>query len=202
MHIFISPEQPETNIVDQTVRVLERDGVIVYPTDTIYGLGCSLASKKAIKKIYQLKRREQNKPFSFICADLSMIGRYAVVSKAQFKLLKAYLPGPYTFILEAGEEAPKEVLPRKKRATVGIRIPDHPVPLALVKRLGVPIITTSVNVSGEDAYGNPEVMEERFGKQIDIILDAGILPKEPSTVIDLTGAEPVVIRQGKGQFSF
>jgi len=200
MKLFIDPEQPETEMLNQVVRTLEHDGIIIYPTDTIYGLGCAINSKKAIKKIYQLKRRETRKPFSFVCSDLSMVAQYAVVSKAQYKILKKYLPGPFTFILEAGPRAPKEISPRKKRHTVGVRMPDHAVPLELVRKLGQPIITTSVNLSGEEAYGNPEVMAERFGKQIDIILDAGILPKEPSTVIDLTGNEPTIVRQGKGRF--
>ncbi len=202
MRIFINPEQPEASIIATAVRVLEHDGIIIYPTDTIYGLGCSVLSKKAIQKIYHLKRRERQKPFSFVCADLSMVAQYAVVAKTQYKILKKYLPGPYTFILEASTQAPKEIMPRKKRSTVGIRIPDHAVPLAIVKRLGLPIITTSVNLAGEESYGNPEVMAERFGKQVDIILDTGILPKEPSTIVDLTGDEPVIVRQGKGEFSY
>lgn len=171
--------------------------VIIYPTDTIYGLGCDIYDKNAIKRIYSIKERGSNKPFSFICGDISQISEFAYLSNWGYKLLKRSLPGPYTFILEARKtNIPKKML--GKRNTVGVRIPDHPVCQELVKMTRRPILTTSVNLSGEESLTDPAMLPEKFSSKVDMVISAGPLISEPSTVIDLTGDEPILIREGKG----
>lgn len=200
MLLKINPLHPQKRLIDQAVKILEQGGVIVYPTDTIYGLGCDCFNKKALEKIEAIKGRDKNKLkyFSFVFHDLSHIADYANVSTPNYKILKRLLPGPYTFILPATKLVPKKLIAKKH--TVGIRIPDHPVILELVKALDRPITSTSVNLTDEPELSDPEEINEKFGKQIDLILDAGIIDGEPSTVVDLTGPEPIVLRQGKGSF--
>lgn len=173
--------------------------VIVYPTDTIYGLGCDISEKDAIKRVYAIKKRDSDKPFSFICGNVSQISEFAFVSNWAYKLLKRSLPGPYTFILEARKtNIPKKML--GKRNTIGVRIPDHPVCRELVRLTGRPILTTSVNLSGEDSLTDPSMLPESFTSKIDMAISIGPLISDPSTVIDLAGDEPKLIRQGKGEF--
>ena len=198
MLLEINPHSPEFPKISQTVSILKNDGVIAYPTDTIYGLGCSVFSKEAIKRIYDIKKKKAT-GFSFICPDLKDISKYALVSNKAFRIMKKVLPGPYTFIFKATKLVPKEIIPNKK--TVAIRIPDNAVCLDIVKNLGNPIISTSVNISGEPHFSDPLEIEKTFENQLDLVVDGGILENDPSTVIDFSDGDPILIRQGKGDVS-
>ena len=200
MLLEINPENPQPRLITKVVETLKNGGVVAYPTDTTYGIGCSIFSKKGIERIYTLKQRERKKPFSFICSDLSEIARYAKVSNYAFKLLKRLLPGPYTFVLEANSVVPDLLL--TKQRTVGIRIPDNRICLAIVKELGHPIVTTSANLSGEDPIGNPWQVETDMGKLLDIVVDGGDLTADVSSVVSIIGDVPVVLRKGVGDVSW
>ena len=173
--------------------------MIVYPTDTIYGIGCDIKSKNAIERIQRIKGRDAKKPMSFVCADVADISIYAHVSKFAFRLLKRLLPGPFTFILPATKETPRVL--RSKQKTVGVRIPDHPVTAALVQQLGRPLLSTSANRSEEEVLTDPVDLERELGPQVDMILGCGILPVQPSTVVSLIDDEIQILRQGKGDMS-
>jgi tRNA threonylcarbamoyl adenosine modification protein (Sua5/YciO/YrdC/YwlC family) len=171
-------------------------GLIGYPTDTIYGIGCDLFNREAIDRIYRLKRHDRKKPLSFICSGLEGIGQYARVSNYAYKTMRRLLPGPYTFILEATKLVPTIAV--TKQRTVGIRVPDNRICLSIVEKLGHPIISTSVYKANEELYSDPADIEERFGKQLDIVIDGGVIVAEHSSIIDLTNEEPRVLRRGKG----
>jgi len=200
MMIEIHPEHPQARLISRVVACLRDGGIIAYPTDTTYGIGCSIFNKKGIEKIYQMKKREHKKPFSFICPNLSEVARFARVSNTAFKILKRYLPGPYTFVLEATRDVPDLLMTRQK--TVGIRIPDNRICLEIVQMLGNPIVTTSANLSGEEPTGTPSIIEDNFGKQLDIVVDGGELTKEVSSVVSLIGDAPEVLRVGTGDLSW
>jgi tRNA threonylcarbamoyl adenosine modification protein (Sua5/YciO/YrdC/YwlC family) len=200
MLIEINPDNPQPRLISKVVETLKNGGVVAYPTDTTYGIGCSIFSKKGIERIYLLKQRDRKKPFSFICADLSEIARYAKVSNYAFKLMKRLLPGPYTFVLEANSVVPDLLL--TKQRTVGIRIPDNEICLAIVKELGTPIITTSANLSGEDPIGNPWQVEADLGKLLDVVVDGGELTADVSSVVSLIGDVAEVLRKGIGDVSW
>jgi tRNA threonylcarbamoyl adenosine modification protein (Sua5/YciO/YrdC/YwlC family) len=197
--LSINSQNPQMRLIRKAVDVLRQGGIIIYPTDTVYGLGCDLSNKKGIEKIYELKRRNRKQPLSFICSDLKHISQYAKVTDYAYKTMKRLLPGPYTFILEASRLVPKIILP--KRSTTGIRVPDNQICLDLIKELGQPIISTSVKtINGED-LGNPHEIEERFGRMVDLIIDGGIIIPEPSSVISLVDDNIEIIRNGKGDVS-
>ncbi len=200
MILEIHPDHPQTRIISKIAECLKEGGIIAYPTDTTYGIGCSILRKKSIERIYQIKIRERSKPFSFICSSLSEVSNYARVSNTAFKILKRHLPGPYTFVLEATREVPDLLLTRQK--TVGIRIPDNRICIDLVSALGNPLITTSANLSGEDPVGDPWIISETFGKQLDFVIDGGILSTDVSSVVSLINDEPVVLRPGLGDVSW
>jgi tRNA threonylcarbamoyl adenosine modification protein (Sua5/YciO/YrdC/YwlC family) len=200
MLISINPENPQPRLISRVVEILDKGGIIAYPTDTTYGIGCSILNKRGIERIYLLKQREKKKPFSFICADLSEVTRYAKVSNFAFKTMKRLLPGPYTFVLDATNIVPDLLITRQK--TVGIRIPDNHICLAIVRELGHPVITTSANRSGEEPIGNPFLIEEQLDKELDIIIDGGILPADVSSVVSLIGDVPTVLRKGVGDVSW
>lgn len=199
MIMTINPRNPQIRLIRKVVDVLKEGGVIGYPTDTIYGVGCDLFNPEAIRKIHRIKKIEGNKPLSFICSDLKDISRYAYVSNYAYKMMKRLLPGAYTFILNATKLVPKIAMTRQK--TVGIRIPDNKICLALVKGVGHPIISTSVYKLDESLYNDPSEIEERFGKQLDLVIDGGVIVAEHSSMIDLTDDSPKVIRRGKGDVS-
>ncbi len=199
MVITINPKNPQMRLIRKVMDVLKEGGVIGYPTDTIYGLGCDLFNPEAIKKIHRLKKTEGNKPLSFICSDLKDISQYAYVSNYAYKMMKRLLPGAYTFILRATKLVPKIAMTKQK--TVGIRIPDNKICLTLVKELGHPIISTSVYKPDESLYNDPSEIEERFGKQLDLVIDGGVIVAEHSSIIDLADEIPRVIRKGKGDVS-
>ncbi|MBT1075862.1 L-threonylcarbamoyladenylate synthase [Geobacter grbiciae] len=200
MLLDINPQNPQPRLVAQVVKILKDGGIIAYPTDTTYGIGCSIFSKKGIERIYLLKQREKKKPFSFICSDLSEVARYAKVSNYAYKILKRHLPGPYTFVLDATSIVPDLLVTKQK--TVGIRIPDNRICLSLVKELGHPIITTSANLSGEEPIGDPYLVDLNMGKQLDVVVDGGILSADVSSVVSLIGDYPQVLRQGVGDVSW
>ena len=189
----------DPEIISGAVDMLQDGKIIVYPTDTIYGIGCNILDKKAVQTIQKIKNRKKQKPLSIICTDLKEISHWAVVSNFQYKILKKYLPGPFTFILKASKEAPK-ILQDPKRKTIGIRIPDNKICLNLVKELGHPIITTSVNESGKQNYANPDKIKKNWFGKVDLILDAGEINGEASTVVSLIDDQVEILRQGKGVF--
>ncbi len=195
----INSEHPEIKKVERVIELLKEGGVMIYPTDTIYGLGCDIFNKKAIEKIYQLKKRERKKPLSIICADIKEVAKYAIIQDYAYRLMKKYLPGPYTFILKAKNKMPKTFL--SKNRTVGIRIPANQICLEIAQKLGNPIITTSLNVSGEEVMADPKELSKEMQNKIDIIINSGPLPKEASSIIDLSGDQPIVLRAGKGDLT-
>ena len=194
MRLQIHPTHPEQRKIGQVVEELRRGATIAYPTDTVYGLGCDILSKKSIDRIYQMKRMKKDHPVAFVCPDLGDIARYAVVDDRAYRVMRRLLPGPYTFILQATREVPKLLM--MKRKTVGIRIPHHEIALEIVRQLGNPIISTSAVWEGEQ-LNDPDDIIERF-KQVDIVIDAGWGGLDPSTVVDLTGPTPEIIREGAG----
>jgi tRNA threonylcarbamoyl adenosine modification protein (Sua5/YciO/YrdC/YwlC family) len=200
MVIEINPDNPQPRLIAKVVEILEKGGVITYPTDTTYGIGCSIMSKRGIERIYSIKQREKNKPFSFICSDLSDISRYAKVSNYQYKVMKRHLPGAFTFVLNATNIVPGLLVTKQK--TVGIRIPDNRICLAIVQALGHPIITTSANRSGEEPIGDPSVVDQEMGKQVDLVVSGGILSAAVSSVVSLIDDAPVVLRKGLGDVSW
>lgn len=196
MLIHINPENPQPRLIRQVVETLREGGVIAYPTDTFYGIGCDIMNKKAIGRIYQLKQRDKKKPFSFICSDLKNIADYAKVSNYAYKTMRRLLPGPYTFILEGSRMVPKIMLTNRK--TAGIRVPDHPIPMALVEELGHPVLSTSATRPDGTIFSEPSFIEEYFGNRIDVVIDGGPVPDGPSSVISFTGEVPEVVREGIG----
>ena len=196
----INPENPQLRLVRHVVDCLKQGGVVLYPTDTTYGLGCDIFNPKGIKKIYQIKQRDPRKPFSFICSDLAEVSNYAEVSNFAFKILKRHLPGPYTFILEASKVVPESLITRQK--TVGIRIPDNSISRLIVQELGHPLVTTSANISGEDVIQDPELIDERMERMVDMVVDGGVSMGIESSVISLIGDRIEVLREGAGDLSW
>ncbi len=199
MLIEINPKNPQGRQIRRSVEILQSGGIIAYPTDTYYGIGCDILNKKAIQKIYQLKQRNKSKPFSFICSDLKNISHYANVSNYAYKTMKRLLPGPYTFILEGSRLVPKIML--TKRKTAGIRVPNHMICLALVKELGNPIITTSATKPDGTIINEPSFIHDFFRSRIDVVIDGGPVPGKPSSVISFIYDVPEVIRRGIGDVS-
>ncbi len=200
MLLSINPDNPQPRLIQQVCERLRKGGVIAYPTDTTYGLGCDIFERRGVRTIYQIKQRDERKPFSFICADLSDVARYAQVSNFAFKMMKRHLPGPYTFVLEATRVVPVNLVTRQK--TVGIRIPDDPIALAIVRELGHPLVTTSANVSGEPPLHDPLEIHEQMGRLLDVVVDGGIRLGDPSTVISLLDDRLEVLREGSGDTSW
>lgn len=200
MLLEIDPKHPQPRLIAKVADILRDGGLIAYPTDTTYGIGCSIFNKKGVERIYQIKQREKKKPFSFICADLSDVTRFARVSNYAFNILKRRLPGPYTFVLEATRVVPDLLVTKQK--TVGIRIPDNPICLAIVRELGHPIVTTSANLTGEEPIGDPLQIERELGKQLDLVVDGGLLPADVSSVVSLIDDVPEVLRKGVGDVSW
>jgi len=199
MLLSINNQNPQTRLIKKVSEILKNGGIVIYPTDTVYGLGCSLFNKRGIEKIYEIKKRNKKQPLSFICADLKDISRYALVTDFAYKTMRRYLPGPYTFILQASRLVPKIILP--KRLTTGIRIPGNRICMDLVAELGEPIISTSVKTDDDQYLNNPEEIEKNFKHRVDAVIDGGILASEPSTVISLIDDSVEVIRVGKGDAS-
>jgi tRNA threonylcarbamoyl adenosine modification protein (Sua5/YciO/YrdC/YwlC family) len=200
MLIHIHPENPQLRLIKQVVDVLNKGGIIIYPTDTIYGLGCDIFQHRAIERICSIKKVEPQKAqLSFICYDLSDLSKYAKqLPTSVYRTLKQYLPGPYTFILEASREVPKIL--KTKKDTIGLRIPDNKIARCIVQELGRPILSASLPGEYVEEYTDPETIKENFDKQVDLIIDGGIGGTEPSTIIDFTSGQPEVIREGAGKW--
>jgi len=200
MRLHIHPQNPQPRQVKTAVDCLEKGGVIIYPTDTIYGIGCDIFQHKAIERICQIKQVDPAKAqLSFICSDLSDLSKYArQISTPTYRLLKQYLPGPYTFILPASKDVPKIL--KSKKDTIGLRVPDHPITQAIVAMLGRPLLSASLPGEQVEEYTDPDYIVEQFENRVDIIIDGGIGGITPSTIVDLTGDEPELIRKGLGDF--
>lgn len=197
--VKIYEENPNPKEIDRVVAVLKRGGLVIYPTDTVYGLGCDITNLKALERVARIKQVKLEKSnFSFVCHDLSNLSDYVKqIDTSVFKILKRALPGPYTFILPGSKSLPN---PFKKKKTVGIRVPDNSIALEIVKQLGNPIISTSIHDDDEvlEYTTDPELILEKWEDLVDLVIDGGYGDNEPSTVIDLSENEPVVIREGKG----
>ncbi|MEC4113929.1 L-threonylcarbamoyladenylate synthase [Myroides pelagicus] len=197
--IKIYPDNPSEKEIDKVVKVLREGGLVIYPTDTVYGLGCDITNSKALERIAKIKGIKLDKAnFSFICYDLSNISDYVKqIDTATFKILKKALPGPYTFILPGNNDLPKEF---KKKKTVGIRVPDNNIAREIVRKLGNPIVSTSIYDEDEllEYTTDPELILEKWGNTVDLVIDGGYGDNTASTVVDLSGYEPEIIREGKG----
>jgi tRNA threonylcarbamoyl adenosine modification protein (Sua5/YciO/YrdC/YwlC family) len=200
MLISIHPVDPQERLIRQVVEILKRGGIIVYPTDTLYGLGCDIFQHRAVERICQIKNiSPQKAQFSFVCYDLSDLSRYAKqLNTPVYRTLKQFLPGPYTFILEASKEVPKIL--KTKKDTVGIRIPDNKIARCIVKELGNPILSATLPGELVEDYTDPEIIHDKFEKLVDVVIDGGIGGITPSTVIDFTRDEAQVVREGAGEW--
>lgn len=196
MIIEINAKNPQDRLIKKVVAILKKGGIIAYPTDTYYGIGCDIMNKKAIERIYLLKKRKKTKPFSFICSGLKNISHYAKVSNYAYKTMKRLLPGPYTFILEGSKIVPKIML--TKRKTAGIRVPDNRICMALVEEMGNPIISTSATMEDGNILNDPYLIQDHFGSGIEVVIDGGTVAGEPSSVISLIDDIPEIIRKGRG----
>lgn len=195
MIVEIDPRHPEPRKVARAVAALEAGEVIAYPTDTSYGLGADVQNRKAIDRLYQIKRMKSDQPLTFVCHDLSEVARWAIVENAQYRLLRRHLPGPYTFILAATREVPKTLLMKRKQ--VGVRVPDHPVALALAQALRRPIISTTAGPHGGEPFVDPNEIDDAF-PGLALVLDAGAGGVVPTTVVDLSSGEVEIVREGAG----
>ena len=200
MLIPLHPQHPQPRNVRSVVECLGRGGVIIYPTDTVYAFGCDIFQPRAVERICRLKGVDPEKArLSIICSDLGDLSRYArAIDTPYFRILKRHVPGPFTFILPASREVPRILKGRKD--TIGLRVPDHPIPLHIIRELGHPILSSSLPGEMIEEYTDPECIHDRFGKLVDMVVDGGIGGFHYSTMVDLTGDEPTVIRQGMGEF--
>ncbi len=195
----LHPVTPQVRYINKAVEVLKKGGIIIYPTDTIYGLGCDIFNKEALEKLFAIKQETNTKLFSFVCHNLKDISKYAKVTDYAYKSMKKCLPGPYTFVLPAAKEVPKKLW--TKRKTVGIRVPKNKIALTLAKELGNPIVSTSASKRVGVVLTNAEEIKNIFNSQVDLMLSIGNLQGEPSSIIDLSKEEPEIIRKGAGDVS-
>lgn len=200
MYLHVHPQNPQQRNISTAAEVLSGGGVIIYPTDTIYGLGCDIHQPKAIQRVCRIKNIDPAKAqLSFVCYDLSDMSKYIkTIPTSMYRMLKNYLPGPYTFILPASREVPK--LLKSKKDTVGLRIPDNLIARNIVKELGHPILSASLPGEMVEEYTDPDLINRNFEKQVDIVIDGGIGGMIPSTIVDCTGEVPVVVRKGAGEW--
>lgn len=198
LFIQIHPQNPQARYINQAVALLRKGGVIVYPTDSGYALGCHIGDKDALQRIRRIRDLDIKHHFTLVCHDLSELGTYAIVNNSAYRLLKSHTPGPYTFILKATKEVPRR-LQHPKRKTIGFRVPDNQIALDLLEAMGEPIMNTSLILPGEsELFLDAEEIREKLDKQVDLIIDAGFCGNESTTVIDLTGDSPELIREGAG----
>ncbi len=198
--LHVHPVNPQMRFIKKAVEIFRNGGIVIYPTDTVYGLGCDIFQKNAIERIYQIKPGLDDKPLSFICADLKDIATYAKVTTQVYRFLKYAFPGPYTFILPAAREVPKKLW--SKRKAVGIRVPDNVIAQTLARELGHPIVSTSVTDENGEILNDEESIVKHYGKKVDLILYSGPLGMTPSTIIDFSGEEPEIVREGAGEIDF
>jgi tRNA threonylcarbamoyl adenosine modification protein (Sua5/YciO/YrdC/YwlC family) len=198
LYFEIHPKDPQPRLIRQAVQIVRDGGVIVYPTDSCYALGCHIGDKTAMERISRIRETDKHHHFTLVCRDLSEIAKYARVNNTQYRMLKAFTPGAYTFILEASRETPKR-LQNPKRRTIGIRIPDHPVPLLMLEALGEPIMSSTLLLPGDELpMTDAREIQERLRNQVEAVIDGGNCGLDPTSVIDLSGDVPVVTRAGKG----
>ncbi|WP_032091938.1 L-threonylcarbamoyladenylate synthase [Necropsobacter rosorum] len=199
---YIHPENPQPRLINQAVDILRRGGVIVYPTDSGYALGCMLGDKHAMDRIVQIRQLPENHNFTLVCSDLSELSNYSVVSNSAYRLIKNNTPGRYTFILTATKELPRRLM-TSKRKTIGLRVPDNQIALDLLSALGEPILSCSLMLPGEEhiTQSDPEEIRDRLERQVDLIIHGGYLGQKPTTVVDLTDDSPVIIREGSGSIA-
>lgn len=196
--LTIHPENPQTRLLDRATAVLKDGGVIVYPTDSAYALGCHLGDKAALERIRRIRDLDERHNFTLVCRDLSELSNYARFDTPTFRLLKAHTPGAYTFLLPATKEVPRRIFHPKKK-TIGLRVPDHRITQALLEKFGEPLLSTTLILPGETLpMQAPEEIREKLEKHVDLMLDGGYCGSEPTTVVDLTGDAPQVLREGKG----
>lgn len=194
----LHPKNPQQRFVRMAVDVLLDHGVVVYPTDSCYALGCVMGAKDAMERIQRIRQTDKHHFFTLVCRDLSEISRFAKVNNWQYRTLKASTPGPYTFVLQATREVPRRLM-NEKRRTVGIRVPDHPVVQMLLDEVGVPLMSTTLLLPGDDLpMTDATEIHERIGHAVDLVLDGGNCGLEPTTVVDLSGDAPLILRAGKG----
>ncbi len=200
-YFHIHPENPQPRLIRQAVEIIRQGGVIAYPTDSSYALGCHIGDKAALERLRRLRGVDEKHNFTLVCRDLSELSRYAVVDNVAYRLLKSHTPGPYTFILRASREVPRRLMtPRRK--TIGLRVPDHAIVQALLEELGEPILSTTLIPPGEEQpLNDPDEIHDRLGRQIELVIDGGPCPREPTTVIELL-EEPRLLRQGRGPVDF
>lgn len=194
---YIHPENPQPRLINQAVEIIKKGGVIVYPTDSGYALGCAIGDKQAMDRIVAIRKLPENHNFTLICSDLSELSRYALVDNQNYRLIKNNTPNPYTFILPATKEIPRRLM--TKRKTIGIRVPNNPIALALISALAEPILSCSLMLPNEEiTQSDPDEIREYLEHQVDLIIHGGYLGQAPTTVIDLTGESPTIIRVGSG----
>jgi tRNA threonylcarbamoyl adenosine modification protein (Sua5/YciO/YrdC/YwlC family) len=197
----IHPKDPQPRLIKQAVEIIREGGVVVYPTDSSYALGCHIGDKAAMERISRIRQTDKHHHFTLVCRDLSEISKYARVNNQQYRTLKAFTPGAYTFLLEATRETPKR-LQNPKRRTIGIRIPDHPVPRAILEELSEPLMSSTLILPGEEMpMSDGREIQERLYHIVDAVIDGGNCGLEPTSIIDLAGPAPSVVRQGKGDVS-
>jgi tRNA threonylcarbamoyl adenosine modification protein (Sua5/YciO/YrdC/YwlC family) len=196
MLLKINSDNPQERQISRVVDIIKKGGIVAYPTDTFYGIGCDIMNKRAIERVYAIKQRNKNKPFSFICPDLKDISQYAKVSNFAYRNMKRLLPGPYTFVLSGSKLVPKMML--TKRKTAGIRVPDNKIALALTCELGHPILSTSATRPDGQVFQDPSLLHDYFVNTIDVVIDGGPVPGFPSSVISLIDDIPEIIRYGAG----
>ncbi len=194
----IHPENPQLRLLDRTAEILKEGGVIVYPTDSAYALGCHLGDKDALERIRRIRNLDEKHNFTLMCRDLSELSTYARFDTPTFRLLKVHTPGPYTFLLTATKEVPRRVFHPKKK-TIGLRVPEHRITQMLLERFGAPLLSTTLLLPGDDLpLQDPDEIHQRLEKHVDLMLDGGFCGSEPTTIVDLTGEAPQVLRKGKG----
>ncbi len=195
----LHPNNPQQRIINQIVDIIRKGGLMVYPTDSCYALGCQIGNKTAMERMSKIRQIDKEHNFTLVCGDLSEIATYAKVNNSAFRLMKAQTPGPYTFILEATHEVPRR-LQNPKRKTIGLRVPDHAIPHAILEALGEPIMSTTLIMPDKDLpESEPDIIRELLEKQVDVIIDGGQCGFEPTTVIDMISELPQILRQGKGK---
>ena len=201
MRIRMHPENPQPRLVTKVAQALDAGQVIIFPTDTVYGMGCDVLNRKAAERIYRLKKVDRRKPLSILCPDLSVLSEYvASIPTSTFRILKRLTPGPYTWILEASGLVPRTLLTRQR--TIGIRVPDAAIPQALIRELGRPILSTSIRPDDdEEPVEDPDDIDQVWGRRVDMVVDGGFAVVEYSTVVDLTSGYPEIVREGKGDIS-
>lgn len=196
---YIHPENPQVRLINQAIEILKQGGVIVYPTDSGYALGCMIGEKQAMDRIVQIRQLAEDHNFTLVCSDLSELSHYSVVNNVAYRLIKNNTPGRYTFILTATKELPRRLM-TSKRKTIGIRVPDNQIALELLKGLGEPILSCSLMLPNDEhlTYSDPEEIRERLEHQVDLIIHGGYLGQQPTTVVDLTEDTPKILREGSG----